>query len=130
MQNSWRSKVLDQFCTPNSIDDISLLFFFYAGYPLQSTVLPPPGCVNKEQTRPPNTIAAALKGVCHEIFELHFFHDANPSGPLINKLKYFQIWYQFRRDIPIFKKLRGVHTTAESISTGGSTKLRESWRKK
>ena len=26
-----------------------------------------------------------------------FFHDSNPSGPLINRLKYFRIW--FRKDI-------------------------------
>ena len=27
------------------------------------------------------------------------FHVSNTSGPLINRLKYFQIWFQFRRDI-------------------------------
>ena len=31
------------------------------------------------------------------------------SGPLINRLKYVQIRFLFRRDIGIFKKLRGVH---------------------
>ena len=30
-----------------------------------------------------------LKGVCHEIFDLHYFHDSNPSRLLINRLKYF-----------------------------------------
>ena len=36
--------------------------------------------------------------------------------PLINRLKYFRIWYKFRRDIRIFQKLCGVHHTAESSS--------------
>ena len=40
-----------------------------------------------------------LNVVCREIFRPHFFHDLNPSGPLINKLKYFRIRFQFRRDI-------------------------------
>ena len=35
------------------------------------------------------TIFLCLKGVCHEIFDLQFFHDSNPSGPLINRLKCF-----------------------------------------
>ena len=54
--------------------------------------------------------------MCHEIFDLHFFHDSNPSRPLINRLKYFRIRFRFRRDIRIFKKLHGVHHTAESSS--------------
>ena len=41
----------------------------------------------------------SLKGVCHEIFDLQFFYDSNPSGPLINRLKYFRIRFRFRRDI-------------------------------
>ena len=45
-----------------------------------------------------------------------FFHDSKPSGPLINRLKYFRIRFRFRRDIRIFKKLCGVHPTAESDS--------------
>ena len=28
-----------------------------------------------------------LKGQCHEIFDHFFFHESNPSGPLINRLK-------------------------------------------
>ena len=28
-----------------------------------------------------------LKGVFQEIFDLQCFHDSNPSGPLINRLK-------------------------------------------
>ena len=45
-----------------------------------------------------------------------FFHDSNPSGSLINRLKYFLIRFRFRRDIRIFKKLHGVHPTTESDS--------------
>ena len=41
----------------------------------------------------------SLKGVCHMIFDLHFFHDLNPSSPLINRLKYFRIRFRFFRDI-------------------------------
>ena len=40
-----------------------------------------------------------LKGVCHEIFDLHFFHDSKLSGPLINRIKYFRIRFRFCRDI-------------------------------
>ena len=55
-----------------------------------------------------------LKGVCHKIFYLHFFHDSNTSRPLINRLKYFRILFGFRRDIRIFN-----HHPAESGSTVG-----------
>ena len=41
----------------------------------------------------------SLKEVCHEIFDAYIFHDLNPSRPLINRLKYFRIRFQFRRDI-------------------------------
>ena len=72
--------------------------------------------------------------MCHEIFDLQFFHDLNPSGPLINRLKYFPIRFRFSRDIQILKSsavcctprsqapqcashcrvnLPGVHHTAE-----------------
>ena len=36
-----------------------------------------------------------LKGVCHEIFYLHFFHFSNPSRPPIKGLKYFWITFGF-----------------------------------
>ena len=52
-----------------------------------------------------------VKGVCHEIFYLTIFHDSNPSGPLINRLKYFRNMLRFRRDIRFFKKLRGLYHT-------------------
>ena len=57
-----------------------------------------------------------LKGVCHEILTSSFFHDSNQSGPLINRLKYFRIWFRFCQDIRIFKTLPGVHPTTESDS--------------
>ena len=41
----------------------------------------------------------SLKGVCHEIFYLHFFHDSNPSRPMIYRLKHFRIRFRFRWDI-------------------------------
>ena len=36
-----------------------------------------------------------------------FFHHFNQPGPLTNGLKYFRIWFRFRRDIRILiaKKL-------------------------
>ena len=36
-----------------------------------------------------------LKGQSNEIFDPH----SNWSGPLTNGLKYFQIWFRFRRDV-------------------------------
>ena len=44
-------------------------------------------------------LEAMLKGVCHEIFDLHFFHDSNTSRPLISRLKYLWIRFRFRQDI-------------------------------
>ena len=68
-----------------------------------------------------------LKGVCHEIFDLQFYHDSKPSGPLIHRIKDFRIRFRFRRDIQTLKKalrcaslrgiqLRSLHHTAESSS--------------
>ena len=62
-----------------------------------------------------NIKISSLKGVCHEIFD-PFFHDSNPSGPLINSLKYFRIRFRFRQDIWSQSDLRGVQHTAEMIS--------------
>ena len=42
-----------------------------------------------------------------------FFHDSNPSGPLINRLKYFRIWFRFHWDIQSQKCLRSVPHTME-----------------
>ena len=44
--------------------------------------------------------------MCHESFD-PFFHDSNPSGPLINSLNYFRICIRFRRDIRAQSDLRG-----------------------
>ena len=78
-----------------------------------------------------------INGVCHEIFDLHFFHGSNPFRHLINRLKYFQIRCRFCRYIQIYKssavciilqsqalrcssyrrvKFRGVNPTKESSS--------------
>ena len=40
-----------------------------------------------------------LKGVFHELFDLQCFHDSNPSGPLINRLKDYLIRILFCRYI-------------------------------
>ena len=42
-----------------------------------------------------------LKRQCHEIFDLYFFHESNPSGPLINRLKWFCLKIRIREDIQI-----------------------------
>ena len=59
----------------------------------------------------------ALKGECHEFFTL-IFHNSNPSGPLINSLKYFRNRFSFRGEIRTQNDLRDVHPipTAEMIS--------------
>ena len=44
-----------------------------------------------------NTAEQGLKGQCHEIFDLYiFFHGSNPSGRLINSLKWFFLKICFR----------------------------------
>ena len=49
-----------------------------------------------------NTVMShMLKRQCHEIFDLYFFHESNPSGPLINRLKWFCLKIRFREDIRI-----------------------------
>ena len=45
----------------------------------------------------------SLKGQCHEIFDLYFFHGLNPSGPLINRIKWFFPKYSFSRRYSNFK---------------------------
>ena len=48
-----------------------------------------------------------LKGVCHEIFDLHFFHDLNLPRPLMNRLKnpIFEFGFDFAE---IFEFLSGA----------------------
>ena len=40
-----------------------------------------------------------LKRQCHEIFYLYFFHELNPFGSLINRLKLFHWKIRFHEDI-------------------------------
>ena len=51
--------------------------------------------------------------MCDEIFSPKVFHDLNPSGPLTNRFKYFQIRIKFCLDTGILF-LCGVNDTAES----------------
>ena len=51
----------------------------------------------KKYHRQPKNIQISFKGVWHEIFDLYFCHDSNPPEPLINRLKYFRIWFRFPR---------------------------------
>ena len=106
-----------------SEDNINFIFFIF--YPLKIYFLK-----NQKRSLQRNCKhckSVHLKGVCHEIFDLHLFHDSNPYRPLMSRLKYFRIRFQFR-DIRIFKKfcgvqcasycgvkLRSVHHTAVSI---------------
>ena len=46
-----------------------------------------------------------LKGVCHKIFYLHFFHDSNTSRPLIKRLNISEFGFDFAGIFRIFKKL-------------------------
>ena len=40
-------------------------------------------------------LPSSLKGVCHEIFDLHFFHNSNPSRPLINRSNSVSIYPRY-----------------------------------
>ena len=40
-----------------------------------------------------------LKGSVSWDFRPPFFHDSTPFGSLINRLRYFRIWFRFRQDI-------------------------------
>ena len=67
---------------------------------------------------PGSLINASFKGsVSRDFRPSFFFIIRKPSRPLKNRLKYFEIWFRFHRDIQIFKKLRGVHHTMMSSST-------------
>ena len=39
------------------------------------------------------------ESVSRDFWPQFFYHDSNPSGPLINRVKYFRILLRFRRDI-------------------------------
>ena len=79
-----------------------------------------------------------LKGQCHEIFDLNFLHESNPSRPLINRLNIIEFCFDFTEIFEFLKisgvciplrsqtprcvsscgvRLRGVHHTVESDST-------------
>ena len=45
-----------------------------------------------------------LKGVCHEILDLNFFHDSNPSGPLKNRVFSNSVSISPRYSITKFEK--------------------------
>ena len=44
-----------------------------------------------------------LKGQCHEIFDLRFFHQTLPLDPLSGSLEWFRFYFRIRRDIRIRK---------------------------
>ena len=46
-----------------------------------------------------NPFQALFKWSVSRDFRTLFFHDSNPSGPLINRVKYFIIRFQFHQDV-------------------------------
>ena len=64
-----------------------------------------------QEPRPPGgggvftRLQVGLKEGCHEIVHLYLFQDSNPSGPLINIIRYFRILSWFRRDIQILRNI-------------------------
>ena len=84
-------------------------FLSSEGYPLYIIV--------RFQFEPETAVSVyILKSEVTRFSTSSFFHYLNPSGPLINRLKYFRIRFRFRQDIKMFKKLLGVHPTGESSS--------------
>ena len=66
-----------------------------------------------------------LVGQSNDIFDLQFFfiiRSSNQPGPQTNGLKYFQIWFSFRR-----VKFFGVYYCAESVSPQYDTDLSQSF---
>ena len=61
-----------------------------------------------------NQITVSLTGSASRDTQPLFFHDSNPSWPLINRLRYFQIQFRFCRDTWSQSCLRGVLHTAET----------------
>ena len=66
-----------------------------------------------------------LKGVCHELFYLHFLWFKSFRAPE-KRAEVLLHSFLFPQDIRIFKKLRGVHLTVESISAVCITPLSQS----
>ncbi len=57
-----------------------------------------------------------LKGQCHEIFDLRFFHQTILLDPLSGSLEGFRFYFRIRRDIRIRKLIRVVGYNAEKNS--------------
>ena len=45
------------------------------------------------------SLMCTLLGQCHEIFEIFLFHESKPSGPLINRIKWFCLKVRFHGEI-------------------------------
>jgi hypothetical protein len=63
-----------------------------------------------------------LKRPCHEIFDLWFFHQTVPSGPLIHGLRPFRVWLRNYEDIQQSRLDSGVIDTAV-LGTGSKANL-------
>ena len=76
--------------------------------------------IDSEQTSKWKTVhllvITILKRQCHKIFDLYFFPKSNPSGPLINRLKWFRLTIRFREDIRI---LSSKNSTLRSVILSG-----------
>ena len=78
--------------------------------------------IDSEQTSKWKTVhllvITILKGQCHKIFDLYYFPESNPSGPLIKKLKWFRLKIKiFREDIRI---LSSKNSTLSSVILSGA----------
>ena len=69
-----------------------------------------------------------LKGVCHEIFDLQFFSWFEPIWAPDKQAKVFSNGVLISPRIQIFKKLCGVHPSAESSSAVCNTPLSQAPR--
>ena len=65
-----------------------------------------------------------LKGQCHEIFWHFLFHESKPSGPLINRLKWFCLKVCFCREIHKNSTPRSV---ACAVSDSAQANTVRSW---
>jgi membrane-bound metal-dependent hydrolase YbcI (DUF457 family) len=60
-------------------------------------------------------VKLTLKGQCHEIFDLCFFHQSTPHRALTHSLKPFRIWLRIRRNNRHYSSFSGVNDTAETL---------------
>jgi hypothetical protein len=65
-----------------------------------------------------------LKGQCHEIFNLWFFHQSTPPRALTHRLKPFCIWLRIRQENRHYSSFLGVNDTVETISAVSMTPLK------